>query len=521
MEFTDANISGIFQIGRQAAGDGTDLLKRILQIVSQRTSQNDITIKTHLQIVYHDCQIFQILLKDSLKAFITALQFIEEETDITSGEIREDLLRTICIHTASLSAITFPSAWIKCHVAEFSTPPLVSRINMSFQYDCSANRIAQREICHCLVRIQLPQFCPAGSVCIIDQMKRIVDISFQPVREIHRKPDNCIGRDPLTVLLDWCGNGYPYTEESLFRYSIPFQQIAYGVVECLIIFRGISIFYAKAHLVDYVQVQVRQKKDCTQAGNVHSDSISRSWNDAQHIGLAASGGLEFPGTADQSHISQKRKILRYGRQTDVQLFRMKQGEILINGKPVHISSPSQGISQGIGLIPEDRKKEGLVLNLSIRHNISFARLNAIKRGGIISMEKDRQASENYISQLSIKTPSCEQLARQLSGGNQQKVVLAKWLFRDSEILIFDEPTRGIDIGAKQEIYRLMVDLVRQGKVLIMISSDMPELIGMSDRILVMHSGKVMGELKKDEFSQERILTLASGIEKEDSKENVG
>ncbi len=201
--------------------------------------------------------------------------------------------------------------------------------------------------------------------------------------------------------------------------------------------------------------------------------------------------------------------------------RYKQGEILINGESVRINSPSEGISHGIGLIPEDRKKEGLVLKLPIRHNISFAHLNAIKRGGIINMEKDREASERYIGQLAIKTPSCEQLAGQLSGGNQQKVVLAKWLFRDSDILIFDEPTRGIDVGAKQEIYRLMVDLVRQGKVLIMISSEMPELIGMSDRILVMHNGKVMGELQKEEFSQERILTLASGIEEDYSGENAG
>ena len=192
--------------------------------------------------------------------------------------------------------------------------------------------------------------------------------------------------------------------------------------------------------------------------------------------------------------------------------RIQQGEILINGKKIQINSPTEGIKNGIGLIPEDRKKQGLVLNLSVRHNISFASLRQIKRHGIINMDKDRKASEHYINQLSIKTPSCEQKTGQLSGGNQQKVVLAKWLFGNSDILIFDEPTRGIDVGAKQEIYRLMVELVKEGKVIIMISSDMPELIGMSDRILVMHSGKVMGELQKDEYSQERILRMASGIE---------
>ena len=127
------------------------------------------------------------------------------------------------------------------------------------------------------------------------------------------------------------------------------------------------------------------------------------------------------------------------------------------------------------------------------------------------MSEDVKASKKYIEALEIKTPSEEQLAGLLSGGTQQKVVLAKWLFRNSDILIFDEPTRGIDVGAKQEIYKLMVDLVTQGKVIIMISSDMPELIGMSDRIIVMHKGEIKGSLTREEFSQETILSLASGI----------
>lgn len=134
------------------------------------------------------------------------------------------------------------------------------------------------------------------------------------------------------------------------------------------------------------------------------------------------------------------------------------------------------------------------MGLSIRHNISFANLGKIKKNNIISMSEDIKASKKYIEALEIKTPSEEQLAGLLSGGNQQKVVLAKWLFRNSDILIFDEPTRGIDVGAKQEIYKLMVDLVTQGKVIIMISSDMPELIGMSDRIIVMHKGEIKGSL---------------------------
>ena len=187
------------------------------------------------------------------------------------------------------------------------------------------------------------------------------------------------------------------------------------------------------------------------------------------------------------------------------------GEIYLHGKKVKISSPRDAIKYGIGLIPEDRKKQGVLLGLSIRHNISFANLNEIKKNNIISMSKDIKASKKYIEALEIKTPSEEQLAGLLSGGNQQKVVLAKWLFRNSDILIFDEPTRGIDVGAKQEIYKLMIELVAQGKVIIMISSDMPELIGMSDRIIVMHKGEIKGSLTRNDFSQETILSLASGI----------
>ena len=187
------------------------------------------------------------------------------------------------------------------------------------------------------------------------------------------------------------------------------------------------------------------------------------------------------------------------------------GEIYLRGKKIKISSPRDAIKNGIGLIPEDRKKQGVLLGLSIRHNISFANLGKIKKNNIISMSEDIKASKKYIEALEIKTPSEEQLAGLLSGGNQQKVVLAKWLFRNSDILIFDEPTRGIDVGAKQEIYKLMVDLVTQGKVIIMISSDMPELIGMSDRIIVMHKGEIKGSLTREEFSQETILSLASGI----------
>lgn len=169
------------------------------------------------------------------------------------------------------------------------------------------------------------------------------------------------------------------------------------------------------------------------------------------------------------------------------------------------------IRAGIGLIPEDRKRQGVFLRESIRHNISFAHFKGIMKGPFLSEKLEAKAASSYIESLGIKTPSAEQTAGNLSGGNQQKVVLAKWLFTDSRILIFDEPTRGIDVGAKQEIYRLMLELIDRGKVVIMISSEMPELIGMADRIVVLHEGQISGTLEKGAFTQENIMTLASGM----------
>jgi len=188
------------------------------------------------------------------------------------------------------------------------------------------------------------------------------------------------------------------------------------------------------------------------------------------------------------------------------------GQVLIDGRAVSIKSPTDAIADGIGLIPEDRKQQGALLHLSVKDNITFSSLKSLFPIGIINAVKEREVAGGHISTLRIKTPSQEQLVRNLSGGNQQKVVLAKWLQTRCRILIFDEPTRGIDVGAKQEIYMLMNELVRSGIVVIMISSEMPELLGLSDRVIVMHEGEIAGELSREETTQERILALASGQE---------
>jgi ribose transport system ATP-binding protein len=188
------------------------------------------------------------------------------------------------------------------------------------------------------------------------------------------------------------------------------------------------------------------------------------------------------------------------------------GEILLDGRPVSIHSPRDAIRLGIGLVPEDRKLLGLVLGMAVRENVTLANLEAVAPGGFIQPRREREAAQKYIQDLMIRTPSGEQTVRNLSGGNQQKVVLAKWLFTDSRLLIFDEPTRGIDVGSKVEIYQLMNALTAQGVGILMITSELPELLGMSDRILVMHEGRLAGELPRAEATQERVMHLATGGE---------
>lgn len=192
--------------------------------------------------------------------------------------------------------------------------------------------------------------------------------------------------------------------------------------------------------------------------------------------------------------------------------KIDHGTIKINGKETKIRTPHDAIMAGIGYIPEDRKNEGAFLEFPIDWNISIMSLPRLSKGLVVQLKKIEELADEFQRKLGIKTPSLKQYVKNLSGGNQQKVVVAKTLATNSSIVIFDEPTRGIDVGAKQEIYQLMNTLVLQGISIIMISSEMEELIGMSDRILVMHEGALVGELEKDEFSQNRILEYASGME---------
>lgn len=184
------------------------------------------------------------------------------------------------------------------------------------------------------------------------------------------------------------------------------------------------------------------------------------------------------------------------------------GEILLHGKPAEITSTAQGMKHSIGMLTEDRKETGLILDTDITKNITITKLQNVIGRLLLSNRKERFVAEDYVKQLDIKTPSLRQTAENLSGGNQQKVVMAKWLFSDADILILDEPTRGIDVGAKYEIYLLMNQLAAQGKAIIMISSEMPEVIGMSDRLLVMHEGRIKGELSGELKTAGNVMELA-------------
>lgn len=189
----------------------------------------------------------------------------------------------------------------------------------------------------------------------------------------------------------------------------------------------------------------------------------------------------------------------------------ESGDIYINGKKVEINSPQDAVRHGIGYLSEDRKRYGIVVQKTIAENSTMACLENYMKGLFIDKKAEKDVTQKYVYSLATKTPSVDQLVVNLSGGNQQKVVIAKWLIKDCDILIFDEPTRGIDVGAKNEIYKLMNQLAREGKSIIMISSEMTEILRMSDRVVIMCEGKKTGEIRIEEASQENIMKMATTL----------
>ena len=198
------------------------------------------------------------------------------------------------------------------------------------------------------------------------------------------------------------------------------------------------------------------------------------------------------------------------------------GKIWIQGQPLRLGRPFDAIQAGLALVPEDRKQQGLILTMALRRNLSLAGLRANQlSGGLLNKSQERQLAIEMIERLQIKTPGLDEVVEYLSGGTQQKVVLAKWLSLEPKVLLMDEPTRGIDVGAKEEIYGLMEELARDGVAILFSSSEMEELLGMSHRLLVMHEGRISGGLKGDEFSEEAVMQLATGLERDVPKSQSG
>jgi rhamnose transport system ATP-binding protein len=195
------------------------------------------------------------------------------------------------------------------------------------------------------------------------------------------------------------------------------------------------------------------------------------------------------------------------------------GEILVRGKTVPIASPTQAIGHGIGYLPEDRRRHGVVMEMPIASNVTLANLAAIAPSGLIDRKGEGELADRYICLLRIKAESARSSVDTLSGGNQQKVALARWLATNPVVLMLDEPTQGVDVGAKAEIHKLMVDLAGQGMAILMISSELPEILGMSDRIAVMRSGRICGEFSRQEATPAKILSLALGHDHEQEQEN--
>jgi rhamnose transport system ATP-binding protein len=190
--------------------------------------------------------------------------------------------------------------------------------------------------------------------------------------------------------------------------------------------------------------------------------------------------------------------------------RAENGSIMLDGQPVRIADPLDAMNHGLAYVPEDRHAQGLILSFPIEHNITLPILRRVSRFGLVDRRAARATAQDYSRQLQVKSAGIGQLVSALSGGNQQKVVLGKWLATEPRVLLLDEPTRGIDIGTKAEVHRIISHLAAQGMAILLISSELPEILGMSDRVLVMHEGRVSGEFTRGDADQERIMFAATG-----------
>ena len=261
----------------------------------------------------------------------------------------------------------------------------------------------------------------------------------------------------------------------------------------LMVGRELSAVFPKREVELGVVVLEVRRLGCSESG---VNNVSLSVRAGEIVGLA---GLVGAGRTELA-----RAIFGLSPADD--------GEILLRGRRVDIKEPAQAIKHGIAYLPEDRRRHGVILDMEISANISLASLDSISRFGLLNFQKEREIAAEYSRRLGIKTPAIFAPAATLSGGNQQKVALSRWLVAKPSVLILDEPTQGIDDGAKSEIHALMTDLAAQGVAILMISSELPEILGMSDRVAVMHGGTIVGVLDRAEATQQKILARALGHE---------
>ena len=270
------------------------------------------------------------------------------------------------------------------------------------------------------------------------------------------------------------------------------SEVSHNQMVRLMVGRDISQFYArKPHAPGAIVLEVRDLQTPANIGHRLSFSVRAG----EIVGVS---GLVGAGRTEMLQV----------------LFGVDQavsGTVSVDGKPVQLNSPRDAINAGIALVPEDRKLQGVILQMAVRTNIGLAGLQKYQKPcGFLNNEQEARDSSDMIERLRIRTPHERQVVQFLSGGNQQKVVLGKWLSMKPKLLLLDEPTRGIDIGAKQEIYLLMEELASQGVAILFVSSEMEEVLGMSDRTLVMHEGRITGELTREQLSEEAIMQLATG-----------
>ncbi len=359
---------------------------------------------------------------------------------------------------------------------------------------------------------------PAGSLSVGKQ--QIIEIA----KAMETKANVIIMDEPTAALTDREIQTLFKTIRKLKSEGVSFVYISHRMEEIFAICDRITI------LRDGEYVGVRTIKDTT-FDEIVQMMVGRELGERFPGRNATIGdvklevkGLTRPGLCEDVHFNVRKGeivalagLMGAGRTEVAQAIfgyrKMTKGQLFIDGNAVKIKNPRQAKKLGIGFVTEDRKTQGLIVDFSIKENIAMANFSKTSKSGIISGSKEKSFVGNLVKKLGVKTPSAELSAKSLSGGNQQKVVIAKWLGIEPEILILDEPTRGVDIGAKKEIYQIMNDLAEQGVAILMISSELPEVIGMSDRVLVMHEGKITGEVVGEDMTQEKIMHYATGGDK--------